>query len=110
MCWEHRKMLNNEIYVAFLMSHTLCVTTVKMHLHKKITHPGIATNTLVLYGPVPGVFANSVISLDDTELAKCNGQQYKGGFEIRNGIHPTFTKKKKHRNIRAKTNSCTCKP
>ena len=46
-----------------------------------MTHPGIATNTMVLHGPVSGVFANSIIFLDGIELAKFNGQQYKGGSE-----------------------------
>lgn len=49
------------------MSHTPCVTTVKMYLCKKVmTHPSIATNIMILHGLVSGMFANSVIFLDGT--------------------------------------------
>lgn len=75
------------------MRHTLCVTTVKMYLQKKVmAHPGIATNTMVLHSPISGMFANSVILLDSTELAKFNARQYKGCSEWWYGIHPTLTK------------------
>lgn len=57
-----------------------------------MTHPGIATNTIVLHGPVPGIFANSIIFLDVTELVKFNGQWYKGSSERWNGIHPALAK------------------
>lgn len=46
-----------------------------------MTHPGIATNTMILHHPVFGMFDNSIIFLDGIELAKFNGQQYKGGSE-----------------------------
>lgn len=46
-----------------------------------MTHPGIATNTMILHRPVFGMFDNSIIFLDGIELAKFNGQQYKGGSE-----------------------------
>lgn len=60
----------------------MCDHSENVSWQKIMTHPGIATNTLVLYRPVSGGFANSTVFLDDTELANFNGQQYKGGFEI----------------------------
>lgn len=72
-------MLNPEIQKESVIKHTLC-TTVKIYLHRKIVrHSGIATNTMALHGPVSDLFANSVVLLDGTELAKLNGQYSKGG-------------------------------
>lgn len=67
-------MLNREIQKQSLIKHTLCMTTVKMYLHRKeAKQSGIATNTMALYGPISGIFANSVVLLDHTELAKLKG-------------------------------------
>lgn len=57
-----------------------------------MTHCSISTNTMVLCSPVSGMFANPLISLEGIELAKFNGQEYKGGSETYNGIHPNLTK------------------
>lgn len=73
ICYEHR--VSHE-------PHPSCDHSENVSSQKIMTYPGIATNTLVLYRPVPGGFANSIVFLDDTELAKFSGQQYKGGFEI----------------------------
>lgn len=64
------------------------MATVKINLHKKVARPSdIATNTMALCGPISGIFTDSVVLLDGTELTKLNGQHSKGGSEKWNGIH-----------------------
>lgn len=75
-------MLNYEMQKQSLIMHTLCMATVKINLHKKVARTsGIAKNTMALCGPISGIFADSVVLLDGTELTKLNGQPSKGGSE-----------------------------